>query len=58
MKNAAPKFQYQWQQNIAKLGRRKRATTDEEGVNTFLEVRQLFTRVMNSTREFSVNLLG
>ena len=39
MKTAAPKFHYQWQQNIANLGRRKRATTDEEGVNIFLEVR-------------------
>jgi len=37
VKTAAPKFHYQWQQNIANLGRRKRATTDEEGVNSFLE---------------------
>ena len=36
---AAPKFHYQWQQNIANLGRRKRATTELEGVNTFLDVR-------------------
>jgi len=34
---AAPKFHYQWQQNIANLGRRKRATTELEGVNTFLD---------------------
>merc|ERR1712083_1188187 len=37
VKTAAPKFHYQWQQNLANLGRRKRATTDEEGVNIFLE---------------------
>ena len=36
---SVPKFHYQWQQKIANLGRRKRAATEEESVNLFLDVR-------------------
>ena len=52
MKTAAPKFHYQWQQNIATLGRRKRATTDEEGVNIFLEVKRHILVSSDSTEQF------